>query len=401
MLTADLAQSWQRGGRVRPLRIPPDDAGYLQDAARLIHLFGEHEGRARRSLNEALEEYVGTGTDYRIMRGFIKLLMDRCAFETAAPKDPVELRRALFRKAREFHPLTDDENVRMTVATEAARELECAPEILLQSLYADLPENQILIEFESIADGELLNLYNLAQAQALLYRCVEMRLYIEAQNTEAYREIFGAIKAYRLIHTIEGNAESGYEVRLDGPVSMFHRSQKYGVQMAVFLPALLLCEGWRMRAEISGEKHRPGVSYFELQSRQKDLRSHYSSTWTSDNPAPEKFASAWKTFESEWQLEPSREVIDLGESAFIPDFALVHHSTGRRFYLEILGFWTPRYLDQRLKEFAHAGIENFALAAWDELRGSRDPLPRAPAHTIIFKKNLEPSSIETMLNQPD
>ena len=52
MLTADLAQSWQREGRVRPLYIPPDDHVYLRDAAQLINLFTEHEGRARRSLNE-------------------------------------------------------------------------------------------------------------------------------------------------------------------------------------------------------------------------------------------------------------------------------------------------------------------------------------------------------------
>lgn len=399
MLTADLAQSWYRGNRVRPLYIPPDDPDYLRDAAHLINLFSSSEGRARRELDEALQEYVGTGTDYKIMRGFIKLLMDRCDFETVSAKDPVEIRRALFLKARAAHPVTQDDGLRLEVIEEASRDLACAPEVVMNGLYADLPENQKLTNFNLLTAPGLLDLYNLAQAQALLYRCVEMRLDVEPQSPDSYRELFGAIKAYRLIHTIKGSSSTGYEVRLDGPVSMFHRSQKYGVQMAVFLPALLLCKGWRLRAEIApqSQSHR-GSAFYELNSNQKQLRSHYLSAVPSENSIAEKLVDNWGRFETEWRLELSSEVIDLGESAFIPNFVL-RHPNGKQFYLEILGFWTPRHLQGRLEEFAHAGIRNFILAAWDELRGSRDPLTRIPPHTIIFKRSLDAVAVELAVNE--
>ena len=399
MLTADLAQSWLRGGRTGPRYIETDDADYLRDAERLIHLFVEHEGRSRQELTERLEEYVGLGIDYKILRGLIKLLMDRCAFETASPLDPLEIRRALFLQARAFHPvIDDDESARMPVVTEAARSLGCAPDAVLAGLYADLPANQKLTEFERLSENELLDLYNLAQAQALLYRCVEMRLQVEPQAPENYRELFGAIKAYRLIHTIKGSPSKGYEVRLDGPVSMFHRSQKYGVQMAVFLPALLLCKGWRMRAEIA-QKPASAHAFFELASDQTRLRSHYlSAAATRESSAQEKLLESWARFQSAWTIEPSSEVIDLGESAFIPDFMLAHPG-GQQVYLEILGFWTPRHLQERLKEFEHAGIKNFIVAAWDELRGSREPMTRVPPHAIIYKRNLEPIAVELALGQ--
>src|SRR5215210_1041908 len=312
MLTADLAQSWLRGGRTGPRYIETDDAGYLRDGAELIRLFAEHEGRARQELDRALEEYVGLGTDYKILRGLIKLLMDRCTFETASPVDPIEIRRAVFLKARALHPLIDDEpEARMQIAREAALELGGDPEALLENLYADLPSKQQLVEFERLDESELLDLYNLAQAQALLYRCVQMRLSIEPEGTENYRELFAAIKAYRLIHTIKGSPAEGYEVRLDGPVSMFHRSQKYGVQMAVFLPALLLCKGWSMRAEIA---HKPGGSpaFFEMNSLQTRLRSHYTIALPRELSAQEKLSERWAKFETAWTLEPSHEVIDLG-----------------------------------------------------------------------------------------
>ena len=402
MLTADLAQSWYRKGRTGPRYIDTDDERYLNDAEALVQIFSAHEGRERAALDAALAEYVGTGTDYKILRGLIKLLMDRCTFETATTIEPFEIRRALFLKAREFHPLSATENARAQVVEKVARELNCSPEELLAGLYADLPEQQRLIEFESLGARELLDVYNLAQAQALLYRCVEMRLLVEPQAPENYRELFGAIKAYRLIHTIKGSAARGYEIRLNGPVSMFHRSQKYGIQMAVFLPALLLCTNWRMSAEITmkpGSGGSAGSSaFFEMDSRQHQLRSSYVPAASMENRVQQKLSESWAEFDSPWTLERNSEVIDLGESAFIPDF-VIHHPKGQEFYLEVLGFWTPRHLKERLQEFEHYGRKNFLIAAWDELRGSRDPLTRIPPHVIVFKKNLEPVAVELAIEK--
>ncbi len=391
MLTADLAMSWQRGDRIRPRYVEADDGEYLRAAEDLIGLFAEHEGAARGALEESLHEYVGTGTDYKILRGLIKLLTDRCEFATDAPAEPEELRRALFLKAAAAHPVVSEE-ARAGVVLEAARELACEPARLLEGLYADLPENQRLAGFERLSPAELLDLYNLAQAQALLYRSVEMRLWVEPQGPEEYRELFGAIKDYRLIHTVRGRPEAGYEIRLDGPASIFQRSQKYGVQMAVFLPALLLCKGWRMRAEIQHQKGgRP--AYFELSSAQTRLRSHYASVGGYENPVVEKLAASWHRAGGGWSLERSREVIDLGESAFIPDFLLRYTESGARVHLEVLGFWTPERLRERLGDFEHAGLSDFILAAWDDLRGSREPLTSVPPNVLTFKTSLDPAVV--------
>src|SRR5438270_8911587 len=392
MLTADLALSWQRGDQIKPRYLDADDEEHLREAGDLIALFAEHEGARREALEESLQEYVGTGTDYKILRGLIKLLTDRCEFETCAPAEPSEIRRALFLKARALHPVVAEE-ARSQIITEAARELLCEPEALAEGLYADLPENQKLTGFDPLSPGELLDLYNVAQAQALLYRSVEMRLWLEPQAAEGYREIFGAIKAYRLIHSVRGSPREGYEVRLDGPVSIFQRSQKYGIQMAVFLPALLLCKGWRMRAEIQAKQGR--VAYFDLTSEQTRLRSHYLSIGAYDNPVVERLAATWARGGGAWSLESSSEVIDLGDSAFIPDFVLRHES-GARVFLEVLGFWTPEHLRERLLEFDHANVKNFILAAWDELRGSRDPLTNIPPNTIVFNKSLDPGGVALM-----
>lgn len=388
--------SWRRGGRIYPYLLKTEDGARLREARALIDVFEEHLGRARAALDAALQEYVGTGTDYKILRGLIKLLLDRCAFETPIATDAADLRRALFLAAREFHPIVNNEEARATLAGRVARELGCAADMVLDNIYADLPENQIMTSFEALSAAELLDHYNLAQAQALLYRCTEMRLEFTPRDAASARELFGAIKAYRLIHSISGNARAGYRIRLDGPVSMFHRSQKYGVQMAVFLPALLVCRNWRMSAEVIS---KPGAgARFELESTQTQLRSTRAGEMPYENPAREALKTKWAKYESAWRLESSSEVVDLGESVFIPDFVLSHED-GRRIFLEILGFWTPEHLKARVEELARGGLENFIIAAWDELRGSREPPARVPPNVILFKRSLDPAVVELTIEK--
>ena len=49
--------------------------------------------------------------------------------------------------------------------------------------------------------------------------------------------------------------------------------------------------------------------------------------------------------------------------------------------------------------FDHAGLRNFILAAWDELRGSRDPMTNVPDNTIVFKRNLDPAVVALMADK--
>jgi len=394
MLTADLAMSYRRGNRISPRYLQSDDPRHLQTAADLTLIVEQHRGRRRAELERALDEYIGVGTDYKILRGLIKLLTDRCEFETSGAKDPAEVRRALFTKAASHHPVIADDQLRERLIAEVAVELECSPEDVTAGLYADLSGNQRLVAFEEMSAEDLLDRYNLAQAQALLYRCSEMRLRIEPQEPGVTRRLFAEIKACRLIHAIRGNPQSGYDAQLSGPVSIFHRSQRYGVQMAVFLPALLLYPGWRMRAEIGT---KTGAAFFELDSEQKRLRSHYVADYLQpQNPQIAKLLEDFGKLDGEWSAQPSQEVIDLGESVFVPDLVFTRDGD-EPIYLELLGYWTPRSLNERLREFARAGFKNYAIAASEEMRCSRDAPTQLPTNVIIYKKSLNARELQARL----
>ncbi|MGI8494807.1 MAG: DUF790 family protein [Pyrinomonadaceae bacterium] len=399
MLTSDLALNLRRGDKILPRLIRTDDAGYSRDAETLIEIFEEFQGRTRGDLEKELEDYVGTGTDYRILRGLIKLLTDRSEFETHAPAEPVEIRRKVFLEARKFQSVTPDSENKQTVLEITAEEFGTDANAIFNNLYADLSAQQQLTKFETIAPEDLLDLYNLAQAQAILYKCVEMKIVVAPSDAANYRAIFGWIKHFGLIHSVAGNSKTGYEITLTGAASLFHRSQKYGIQMSVFLPALLLCKNWKFRAEIA--QKQGGNLFYELTSEQIELISNRYDEPEYKNPDIEKLTKNWEKFATDWRLETNRKVIDLGKTAFIPDLVLVSPEN-KEIYLDILGFWTPKSLQKRLAEFEAANYKNFIIAASNDLRGSREEPLWTSENVIFYKTKIEPrvliETAETLLN---
>ncbi len=387
MLTSDLAINFQRGDKIFPRLIKTGNEGYLRDAEVLIEIFDEFTGKTRGELEAELEEYVGTGTDYRILRGFIKLLTDRCKFEVSSPAEPVEIRQKVFLEARKFQPVLPDSEAKTKVLEIAATEFNSDAVTIFANLYADLSANQKLTSFETIAPKDLLDRYNLAQAQALLYRCVEMKIRVAVSDTANYRAIFGWIKHFGLIHSVAGSAANGYEINLTGAASLFHRSQKYGVQMSVFLPALLLCRNWKLRAEISNKEK--GNAFYELTSEQTELTSCYFDEPEYENPDIDKLLKNWEKTSTDWQLKKNRKVIDLGKTAFIPDLVLIL-SENKKMYLDILGFWTPKSLQKRLEEFKAANYKEFIIAASQELRGSREEPLWESENVLFYKTKISP-----------
>ncbi|HQU86455.1 MAG TPA: DUF790 family protein [Pyrinomonadaceae bacterium] len=393
MLTSDLAFSWRRGDKIFPRLIKTNNQSLMTDAENLNTIFAEFIGKTRGELERELEEYVGTGTDYRILRGFIKLLSDRSEFQTESAVEPFEIRQKIFLEARKFQPVLPNSEQRKTVLETIAKdEFQLEPTEVENNLYADLSAQQRLIEFETIAPEDLLNRYNLAQAQALLYKCVEMKIRIAPSETSNYRAIFGWIKHFKLIHSVIGNAVNGYEITLTGAASLFHRSQKYGIRMAVFLPTLLICKNWKMTAEIPQKERN---YFYELTSEQTELVSFYFDDPEYVNSDIEKLKKNFEKRPGDWRLEENREVVDLGKTAFIPDLCLVK-SSGEKVYLDVLGFWTPKSLLKRIEEFRAANYNKFILAASQELRGSREESLWESPNVIFYKTKLEPLALIEM-----
>lgn len=395
MLTADLLRVKIDGGQVFPKTLDPDAKRPMELSKTLIEIFKSCIGKTCKELDVALEEAIGDALDFRIRRGLIKLLKGDCStFDVQSSRPSIELRRKVFQYAMDHAPIVLEPDLIHKVTRDVVMESigaqeNLSPEDVSWALYADLPENHILIDFNEPTPEWLIQRYNLALSQALLYRCQEMRLTVYRNTPTKYKQLFKFIKFFQLMHQITGDLDAGYEIVLDGPVSMFRFSEKYGLKLATFLPALLLCTKWKMRAEVIasyGTKHK-----FYLDDG-CGLVSHYKDHTVYDSQLEETFAQRFEKHLTEWKLERETEIINLKDTVFIPDFAF-RHPDGRTALLEIVGFWHPDYLRRKLEKIQRANRPDIIIAISQSLRVSEETLEKLPGHAFFFKTRIDPKSV--------
>ncbi len=401
MLTSDLLLTRTRGPYINPRYVDADSDRMIDLAQDLIDIFKSHRNKTRRELHAALDTRAGEATDYRIQRGLAKLLEDdRCEFRIASLIDPVELRAQVFVLARENHPVVREPDLiypvtRAHILDQIALQHQVSVDEVAGSLYADLADNHVFDVFDPPTPDWLLNRYNVALAQAMFYRCARMRLSVHRNLPVRYKQLFKFIKFFRLIHDIRGDRDAGYEIVLDGPVSMFRLSQKYGIKMAVFLPALLLCIRWKMEAEIALTDGRKGLFVLD---ENHTLVSHYKDQTVYDSLLEETFAGRFEKAKTDWVLERETEIVNLKDTVFIPDFAF-HHPDGRTALLEIVGFWHPDYLRRKLDKLRRADRRDLVIAVSRDLNVQEGDFKDIPGHVFFFKNRIQPKDVIDRLGQ--
>lgn len=394
MLTSDLVRVRIYKKEVRPVYVKERDPEILDIAASLIEAFSSHEGAPRHVLEEDLAEILGTDTDFLLHRALAKLLFDRCDFEAAAVKPSDELRKALFDSAAAAYrrPLEDGDGPfafdRRAVLKDAAESLDIEADDLESGLYADLKSEQVMAAWKPCTADWLVRRYNVALAQGVLLRATELEIELGASESEstaaAHRALFRKIKFFQLMHRVKSHGD-GFKITLDGPISLFKSSGKYGLQMASFLPTLLHFKDWSLKASLQwGPKRRACV--FKLDPT-VGLRSHTRLTgqWQPEELSflPEQFAK----LDSDWKISTDGELVNLGgEGVLVPDFVFTRRGRGRKkVYMEVLGFWRKGAVESRLKLLRKHGPKNLLLAISSALATGRDELDDLPGEIYVFR----------------
>jgi predicted nuclease of restriction endonuclease-like RecB superfamily len=412
MLTTDLLRVRDDGKLIAPRYLKLEGKrleGYLERAEALIALFHRHEHLPRVALNEAIADLVGDGTDLLLTRGLTKLLEDRSTFETVAVAPPEQVREIVFACAARHHPVVKGADAVHTVdragvlqqAADALTDLRRAQDQAAAAvttdeveaaLYADLEDHQRLTTFKPVEPLGLLERYNLALAQAALIRASELRITLLDASPARYRQLFRFLKFYQLMHRVR-RVGAGWELTLDGPMSLLKNTTRYGVQMALFLPALALCEGWTLEADLRWGPERSHRTF--TLSDAEGLQSHYPNkgVWVTDEQKHlEERVAALNT---DWAVAQEVELVDLGgRDILAPDLALINKKDKRVALLEIVGYWRKGWLEKKLEHLARFGPPNLILALSDRLQTDDDPLPAdLPVKVYFFKGVILPKRI--------
>ncbi|HLG20651.1 MAG TPA: DUF790 family protein [Bdellovibrionota bacterium] len=387
MLTSELLRYRAEGGDIRPYRL---DRRARVLASRLIDAYRLSQGKKRSLLDRSLLEVEGTTSDVVVARGLSKLLEERAVFLLDSLINPEEVRKELFRRAAERGVVRRGSEEALGVLRSVAEEFSVSVPDVEASLFADLPEERLMIEFTRPEPEWLVDRYNLAQVQGLLYSATAMKCRFEGE----LRKIFTHLRLGQLMYTMTSLGVGKYELAIDGPVSLLRRTRRYGIRMAKFLPAVLLAKDYRIEAalQIRGSTYKLSID------PSWGLKSHYNPNPEFDSRIERQFSERFLALESPWKLEREGTVIDLGGQVMIPDFTF-RHPDGRVAHLEIVGFWTESYLERKLKKLAAVkGVR--LLVAVSKTLACHEARFSDAARILWFKDKLDPKDVLARLDRP-
>jgi predicted nuclease of restriction endonuclease-like RecB superfamily len=348
MLTSELAIIEYKNGLAAPDRLTRNThRHYPALAGQMLALYQGGIGKQRQKLHQEVERIFEAEPDCpsRRIQAFCKLLDDRSIYTKDTPQGASRLRLRVFTEAARYHPLVKEqdrlfEHKEETIKTLIAENLKIPWEQIEQDLYCDVIAFQRMEEFNSYEDPSgLLSQYNVSQLQACLYHAVEVTI----TATEDLKTILRYAKLAKLLHTIDRISPSKYKIILSGPASVLHETRRYGVCFARFLPAILTCRGWRMEAIL--QTRWKTTARLVLSDKDK-FTSHLPAPEEFDSSVEESFAKRFGPCRDGWHLIREGQILFEHQTACVPDFVF-RHDDGTEVALEIIGFWTPEYLEHK------------------------------------------------------
>jgi predicted nuclease of restriction endonuclease-like RecB superfamily len=301
--------------------------------------------------------------------------------EMEVVREQVFARGPVFREPDMFHPHT-----RQQILEQVAPTLEIASADQLASLlYADRQANYLLTDPGLAWTVEtLLARYNLELSRGVLYWASQMTI----EATSHYKDLWHFMKIFKLMFVAERKPTGGYRIDLDGPISPFVSSTlRYGRQFAAFLPALLLCEQWRMSALVRPPQAQGFLTY-QLDDT-CSLRSHFKGSGLFDSRLEADFAGEFATKVGDkrghWLLSRESDVLLQGDTVMVPDFMLTDERDERRKVLvELVGFWHPEYLRRKVEKMRAVQCSHLLLLVSDRLNLTEQAFEDAPSEVIFF-----------------
>jgi len=356
----------------------------LELADDLIRIF--RIGRELKEIEEEeeeIEDYYSGLFDYKLVRGLYIILLRKGRFER--PKsalDPLEVRKRVYMIVnREYHGFVRYEE-RGDAIRRAAEEMGVKEDDLERSLWSDFELK--LVDFDKPEPEDLLKEYNLALLQTALFKSSRMRVLTSSSGGEVKR-LLRALKGLGLMYT--ASKRDKLELTIDGPASILKLTTKYGVAMAKLIPFIVKMSDWDLRAEILRRK----MIRLEVSHEMRHLFPESEATIDYDSSIEREFPQICP---GGWKVYREPEPLISGNSILIPDFML---EKGRiKIYVEIMGFWTPEYVERKVEKLRDVK-EPLLIIARRDLMCSR--VEKIKKDILYFDRKIDPIELAKKLKE--
>ena len=390
MLTKDLLRVSRRGGSYRPECIGHEARSL---AATLIDTYRNNVGRPRHEVDDALEAIEHDYDDFKLVRGLAGLLDREATFETVSPLPPERTRRRIFEAAERVGVATSED--RDQAIQRAAEGLAVEIDAIETSMYADRDCNQRLTAFDSRWSPEtLIEQYNLSLAQTALFDATEVRL-----TSSDPRGLISAIKRLRLMYEISREEVEGQTKRtvvVTGPDRLFRRTRRYGTAFARLLRSVATNEKWELRATVDDRGTDRELVLTPRDVSVPDVEPVAEPSY--DSGVERDFATRFEALDLDWELHREPDLLETATSVMIPDFAFEYKYGEFRVYFEVMGFWTPEYVEKKLGQLE--AVEDVELiVAVDDSLGVGEEIEARDHRAIPYTKTVRLKDVVDVLRE--
>jgi hypothetical protein len=392
VLTKDLLRVSRAGGGYHPQFVDRSDRPL---AARVLGVFQGHVGEPRHRLDDALADLEADASDFKLVRGFAALLEREASFETRAPLPPDRVRRVVFESAESVGVVTDRE--RTDALDRAADRLGADSDAVESSLYADRERNRVLASFDPRwgPDG-LLDQYNLSLAQTALFDATSVRIRSSDPKT-----LVSAVKRLGLMYEIR-RGNGGREVVVTGPDALFRRTRRYGTAFARLLRTVAASAEWSLSATVDDRGTDRELRLSDADVSVPDVDPVAEPTY--DSGVEADFAARFAGLDLDWTVVREPEALAAGARAMIPDFAFDYRPPGGdgrsfRVFFEVMGFWTPEYVEKKLDQFGSVADDVDLIVAVDESLGVGEDVAALDHRVVTYSGTVRLKDVVDVLGE--
>ena len=340
--------------KLLPCFIDPLNPILIEFNETLFEIFSQCLGKTRKEIECETDDMMNAfDVNAVVALGLKKLYFDTLTFESELSAQTTEFRESVFKES--FLNLSQSPDNYKDLVVQSLNENNpglnpYTKENIANYLYSDLPEFHKVTEIKPLMSNQILNKYNVSLVQGFLFYCREIKIILP--SVSEYKAQFR-----QLLRQFE-KKENAFELVIDGPLSLFAQTQKYGFQLACFFPALLLMPQWELCAQIELGKELRQSGVLSL-SHKTGLISHYKNYSAF---IPEEFKLFSESFlqhknAQSWILNDNcDEALFDGDNYFFPDFEF--HSSKKEkeknskvrqpVYLELFHPWHGAALKHRL-----------------------------------------------------
>ena len=370
MLSSELLRTRINRGKITPLFCTTNFGnGTDYELANNLVAFFTNAQKDRQCKGNLLQKIglLESEYDYKLVRGFFALLERRSIFgqlnTSSSNATPTLIRQKLFEESSK-QGLALSNSQRQDIIQQIASQMHVSSEDIETIMWSDKDENLILTQFDVINPKDLILWYNLSLFQTLLFKCTKLEFYVKGGLY--WKQVLRNVKKYGLMYNLEYYAEDnsnegGDSIKciLEGPLSLFKMTDRYGTSMAKLLPSIVGTPTWKINGSIvkktdDGQK----IYSFELsnENTKEFLRSTIDSPYQNDDDyvydssTEAAFAKRFhQHFDQNdkfgWKISREPDPLIADGKAMIPDF--LFERFGRKVYFEIVGFWTREYLERK------------------------------------------------------